>query len=732
MGRKVVVSVSADTRKFKRAFQNLKKESGLAGFSDKAKAAGVAIAKFGVAAGAATAAVGAKTVKMASSFEQSKGAIDDIFKGGAKTMHAFAQKAAKTAGLSANSYNELATVLGAQLKNGGTSIDQLAGKTDGLIKAGADMAAMFGGTTKQAVEAISSALKGERDPIERYGVSLKQTEIDAKAAALGFTKVGNSFSNEAQQAATLALISEQTADAHGKFGREADTLANKVQILKSQIENFGVKVGTVLMPVVKKVVDFISSRFGPVTENLANLWREKLKPALQQVATKFKTDVEPAIKKALPVLKDLGAWIMEKVVPPVLSLAKFIVGTLIPGITSLIGTLINWRGVIVPIALAVAAPIAALVTLHRVVATGRAAYVAYKSGVNLASKTLKLLKGDIGAAKGAISSIGAGLKTAGLAMKSFAVSATNATLALARNTGAWIANKAQIVAHGIALAAQKIATLASTAAQWAMNVALTANPIGIVIAAVAAFVGVLIVAWKKSETFRNVVTSIFNAVKKVISTVMGTVGRVISSIIGKIKAIWSGGWNGIKNLFSNAWNGIKNGASNGASRLVSFMKSIPSKILSGLGSLGSLLLSAGKDLIRGLINGIGAMGSALWDAAKNIAKKAIDAIKSFLGIASPSKVMHQIGIHTGQGFIDGIAKMETKTARAAKKLAKSAVFDPPALNATLNPTSPATAPGGIVINLQCLRPDAEAGRLIANALATYQRLNNRKGLNYAI
>src|SRR5699024_9790316 len=97
-------------------------------------------------------------------------------------------------GLTKNEFNELGTLMGAQLKNGGTAMDELAPKTNELIGLGADLSSMFGGDTKQAVEALSSALKGERDPIERYGVTLKQASIDAKAAELGFDKVNGALS----------------------------------------------------------------------------------------------------------------------------------------------------------------------------------------------------------------------------------------------------------------------------------------------------------------------------------------------------------------------------------------------------------------------------------------------------------------------------------------------------------------------------------------------------------
>ncbi|MFB7251725.1 hypothetical protein [Microbacterium sp. NPDC056234] len=107
---------------------------------------------------------------------------------------------------------------------------------------------MFGGTSREAVEALSSALKGERDPIERYGVSLKQASIDAKAAELGFTKVGGALSAEANAAATLALIMEQTADAHGNFAKESTTYEGVMQRLGASWANVSTTIGQAFLP----------------------------------------------------------------------------------------------------------------------------------------------------------------------------------------------------------------------------------------------------------------------------------------------------------------------------------------------------------------------------------------------------------------------------------------------------------------------------------------------------
>ena len=240
---------------------------GLQGISSKA--AGIAAAASAVV-GAGVVAGMTKAVMAASELEQSTGAIDAVYKDNAQAMHDMASSAATNLGLTRDEFNQLGTVIGAQLKNGGTAMDELAPKAGELIGVGADLAAMFGGTTSDAVAALSSALKGERDPIERYGVSLNQAAIDAKAAELGFEKVGSSLSAEANQAATLALIMEQTADAHGAFGRESNTMAGQVERAKASFGNLVAELGTAFLPVVTEAVSFLNANVIPAISGVVN------------------------------------------------------------------------------------------------------------------------------------------------------------------------------------------------------------------------------------------------------------------------------------------------------------------------------------------------------------------------------------------------------------------------------------------------------------------------------
>lgn len=97
-------------------------------------------------------------------------------------------------------------------------------------------------------------------------------------------------------------------------------------------------------------------------------------------------------------------------------------------------------------------------------------------------------------------------------------------------------------------------------AQWLLNAAMTANPIGIIVAAVAALVAAVVICWNKFEGFRAVVKTVWDTMK-------GFGGILKDFVIDRIKGIISGlGSMGeaIAQLFSGnfteAWQAAKRGA----------------------------------------------------------------------------------------------------------------------------------------------------------------------------
>lgn len=206
-------------------------------------------------------ALGKTTTDSASRAEQAMGGLDSVFGDSAGKMKDFAKQAATTAGLSTSQYGELATKVGASLKNMGVPVDEIGDKTNDLIKQGADLAATFGGTTEEAVSALGAAMRGEADPAERYGLALSQTAVNAKLAEKGQDKLTGSAKSQAKATAILDMVTQQAGGALGQFARESEGAAGSSQIAAAQAENAKAALGTALLPVVVAV----STAFGTLS-----------------------------------------------------------------------------------------------------------------------------------------------------------------------------------------------------------------------------------------------------------------------------------------------------------------------------------------------------------------------------------------------------------------------------------------------------------------------------------
>lgn len=202
----------------------------------------------------ATAALGGigliakESISYAAEAEQSYGAVESIFGDHAQGIISASKGAAEAVGLSGREYRELTASTGAMLKNMGMPMDEVASKSQNLVGVASDLAATFGGSTKDAIEAVNALMRGEADPIERYGVSIKQSDINARMAAKGLDKLTGSAAKQAQAQTLLEMLTEQTSSAQGQFGRETDTAAHKQQVATAKFNDAKEAIGTGLLP----------------------------------------------------------------------------------------------------------------------------------------------------------------------------------------------------------------------------------------------------------------------------------------------------------------------------------------------------------------------------------------------------------------------------------------------------------------------------------------------------
>jgi hypothetical protein len=262
-GATLAVRIVSDASQASKGFDQA--ESRVAGFQRGLDRASVAAT--GMLAGVGALAKAA--LDASSALQQSTGAVESVFGAQAAAVQKLAENAAEAVGLSKNAYNELGSVLGAQLKNMGYAGAGLVAQTDKLIGVGADLAATFGGTTSDAVSALSSLLRGERDPIERYGIAISAAAVASKVAALGLNTSTDAAKRSADAQATLALVAEQSASAQGAFAREGDTAAGAAQRAAAQFENAKASLGEQLLPVMTTAMTKFSELTTWMTENEA-------------------------------------------------------------------------------------------------------------------------------------------------------------------------------------------------------------------------------------------------------------------------------------------------------------------------------------------------------------------------------------------------------------------------------------------------------------------------------
>lgn len=104
-------------------------------------------------------------------------------------------------------------------------------------------------------------------------------------------------------------------------------------------------------------------------------------------------------------------------------------------------------------------------------------------------------------------------------------SSTRATLASAgaiiKNTAVKIANTTATIAQLTIAKALALGTKILTATQWAFNAALAANPIGLVVGGLILLGGAMYMAYKKSETFRNIAQGVWKVLKGMLDWITG-------------------------------------------------------------------------------------------------------------------------------------------------------------------------------------------------------------------
>ena len=287
-------------------------ESGFSDFSRKVGRSLANVAKAGAAIGVAVGAASFKAIQSASDLAEATSATEQIFGDAAEAVLRFADGAAEAFGQSKQSALEGAQVFGTFGKAAGLAGADLSDFTTGLLELSSDIASFRNASPEEVIEAIGAGLRGESEPLRRFGVLLDDATLKAEAMALGIYSGNKPLTQQQKILAAEAAIYKQTGDAQGDFARTSDGLANSTRILQARMSNVVATLGERLLPVALTVSSFFLEKVIPTIESLANTFSEEgLLGVLGRVWEWMKENAPRLGEKFLELGAGLYGWIQE-------------------------------------------------------------------------------------------------------------------------------------------------------------------------------------------------------------------------------------------------------------------------------------------------------------------------------------------------------------------------------------------------------------------------------------
>lgn len=468
---------------------------------------------------------------------------------------------------SASTASEISTIVTAVGPLGdvaGISAAQIAALGSTMVGVGVQQDVAATGIRKLATTMVagSSATKAQATVLQQLGLDAtemaERMQTDAEGAILTFLEAVSKLP-EAEQAAALKnyfgqesvgaiapLLTnldvlrerfEMVADAQlyagsmdAEYAARAATTANNIQLYENRIAALKIQIGNYLLPVVNKVLgaastglDWLSDKIASAEGTVSGFIGTVQSKALA-IFTMIRPKLESIGAKAQEIFTVLSGQLTAafEAVQPALN---WIIDTALPTAISAVLDLVDAFGSVVITAL----------EFKEVLIAAAAVYGAFKAG-----KALQSMIQGFQQAKVTLALFKASAQGATIAQAAF-----NGTLTLGETLTALFTG--QVTLAQLAQAGWATVTGAVTKAFGALNAVLMANPIVLIVTAIAAVIAILVVLYTKCEGFRNFVNSVASAI-------VGFVKNAASAIAGFFKNLWAtiqGIWSAVSGWFKS-------------------------------------------------------------------------------------------------------------------------------------------------------------------------------------
>lgn len=238
---------------------------------------------------------------------------------------------------------------------------------------------------------------------------------------------------------------------------------------------------------------------------------------------------------------------------------------------------------------------------------------------------------------------------------------------------------AALIASKVQMLAQAAATGIATAAQWLWNTALAANPIGIVIIAVAALAAGLIYLYNNNETVRNALIGAWNAIQSVLGPIFEGIAQAASAAFDFIKTAIGNAITVARATVMVAVMAIRDflaftGIGNAVSSAFNAVRSFISTAVGLARSAVSTAVNAIKGFLK--FSGVTAAVSGVFNAVKNLVNTAIAAAQAVVSgkVSSIKDLLRFPGLSGAvQGVFNAVKGAITGPIEAAKGIVSNAM-----------------------------------------------------------
>ena len=702
-------------------------------------------------------------IKNASNLQEVQNVVDVTFEESAGIINDWATKAASAYGMSELSAKQYTGTIGAMFKSMGLADEQVLSMSTDMVGLAGDFASFYNLEHEEAFNKIRAGISGETEPLKQLGINMSVANLEAFALSQGIDKSYNSMTQAEQATLRYNYLMSVSADAQGDFARTSGSYANQLRIAQLNMENLATGIGAKLLPICNEALTIfndmfsgtmdISTGFSKLTEMVVNLANDLLNSLPQiaetagQIITSFASGITAMLPQLVPVATSVittlvstfssnVAQITTAAVQIILTLAEALINSLpelLNAAIQIVVALVN--GITQALPVLVPAIVSAVILMVNTLLAN--VPLILQTGIDLLMALVDAIPTVVTALVQNLPTIITTIIDALIESIPLLISASiELFMALVEAIPIIVIELVKALPQIVTAIIQGLARLPEllwniltecigkfiswgdqSEAEGAQGSQSFLTQVINIIKELPARV------W---EWLQNAITNISSFFNDILNTAAEMTPQFVNTIISFVSELLGKIWDGIIGAVSavTEWeNQLLTAGINAAQNLVN-------SIWSTLCELPGQMLDIGKNLVQGLWNGINDAKNWVLDKIKGFGESILNGIKSFFGIASPSKLFEeQIGKNLALGLGEGFTDSMKSVSKQMQNSIPTEFGVEPTLNVAYNQGFAAqpqvSGNSGITVHIEnFVNNRAQDVQAFAQELEFYSRRNN--------